>query len=1314
MTDLKGLGIRPEFEIERITDLWGETKVHRFFICRYPMCREKFNSKREHDRHNFIKHYCDQCKIFCHDIAHHSHIQIGAGIRSLPKSHRFYTGKFELVESVYDNVLLTFETEFDQDLILASASEAFDFVALDLESIMRQALSVHKNIRISATLSVTLTTKDESERKDVDLFTPFNRIFSTQYIIPTIVAFSEYIAVSLSVYCDGKSGYKLVSIDAMNIRISKFKPIKTTGFIPVVGLAKRHFVNIKGNDSLCFVRAVLFGVKQNLIRLPDKPDKSYDELDKNGKRRLKRKFENPSTYCDFITECCATNEINFSDCMNGVTLEQIDAFENINPSISITVFANEGPDIYVIRPTLKVRQHHIDLLMVKKTNVASHEQLPSHHSELQTETHFCNIININSLSRKARHGARAETCQYCFNCFFDGSLEKHEKVCAVHCGKVITFPTGDFYEFKHTKLYEAVPYKIYFTFQYLPTLNPIELEQTAKDPLLYTTPLANLAVAGYALCVLGPHNKVENQLVHESSFVGPNPIEHFLTTLFALSDKIERMVRSLKLPLTMNLEDNLKYLMATNCGICKQSFKGKTKCRDHSKITGRYREALCQQCNILVRLQTKPVAIGLGIRNKELNSILSSLKSEWTKKARIVCKSKNEIMSLTLRGIKFVDLQSFLNTDFDSLVQRQKKGTVLEEYHIKFPSLYQGFCGKEYIFLLTQKLWFPQMFFINAQEFENSSFPSVDFMVDPVTLEKASLEEWGLAHDVYEKMGCNNFLDYIKLNMKRKVLLLADIAKTFQEFCMSKLKLDPLSCFSLSTYAWAVCTSEMTDAFQFIKDINIINFINGSIKGPICETVCRHLKANCERLRCYNNNYERTHILTADAVGLYPSVLMNSYLPFSDFEFVGEKELNAIDIQNFDECGTTGYLMCVDLVYNKDHFQRDSDLPLAPTRKEIPLYLLSNQQKSAFSELYTNAQDAPTKIVCDFFDKNDYVCDIVYLKFLLSKGMILKKRKSALKYTQKQWLKYVFAKLFDLRAAAKQRGDEIGYLLLKQICNRIFGVMLSSTDKYFNTYICTSKVDAEAYLSRHSFIDYKILNPMEGISLFFMRRQTVRYSMPCAASLVALDRSKLELYKFWYTLKEMFPGVKLGYVDTDQVICQVPDPNNNYIQKLDSLRHILDFSELNFNDELFSLENSNKPGCWRLECFNAIEFLSLRPKLYSIKLKCNVCANDFGIEFCPSCQWKKTASGIPKHVKKTIPHAYYMESIYGNSKDDPFETNVLVSKGNEFSVQTKKLSVFNSLTTTRILLDNNIDSIPFGLDREIPRLIPINKWTRNF
>ena len=96
-------------------------------------------------------------------------------------------------------------------------------------------------------------------------------------------------------------------------------------------------------------------------------------------------------------------------------------------------------------------------------------------------------------------------------------------------------------------------------------------------------------------------------------------------------------------------------------------------------------------------------------------------------------------------------------------------------------------------------------------------------------------------------------------------------------------------------------------------------------------------------------------------------------------------------IKNYDEDSDKGYILEVDVEYPQNLHDLHSDLPFLPERMKI---------------------NKCSKLVCNLYDKNNYVVHIRSLKQALNHGLILKNNQGA-------WLKEYININTELRKKAK-------------------------------------------------------------------------------------------------------------------------------------------------------------------------------------------------------------------------------------------------------------------------------------------------------
>ena len=108
-----------------------------------------------------------------------------------------------------------------------------------------------------------------------------------------------------------------------------------------------------------------------------------------------------------------------------------------------------------------------------------------------------------------------------------------------------------------------------------------------------------------------------------------------------------------------------------------------------------------------------------------------------------------------------------------------------------------------------------------------------------------------------------------------------------------------------------------------------------------------------------------------------------------------------------------------------------SDLPFLPKRMKI---------------------NKCSKLVCNLYDKNNYVVNIRSLKQVLNHGLILKKIHRVIQFNQKAWLKEYIDMNTELRKQAKN-DFEIDFFKLMN--NSVFGKTMENVKKHRDIKLVT-------------------------------------------------------------------------------------------------------------------------------------------------------------------------------------------------------------------------------------------------------------------
>ena len=103
-----------------------------------------------------------------------------------------------------------------------------------------------------------------------------------------------------------------------------------------------------------------------------------------------------------------------------------------------------------------------------------------------------------------------------------------------------------------------------------------------------------------------------------------------------------------------------------------------------------------------------------------------------------------------------------------------------------------------------------------------------------------------------------------------------------------------------------------------------------------------HLFVHGERDSRRRDDSDRptTHILYVDCNNFYGTV-MSEFLPVSDFRWLDQDRIDALDITTIDAESMTGHILEVDLEYPTELHDLHNDYPLAPDRLRITKQMLS-------------------------------------------------------------------------------------------------------------------------------------------------------------------------------------------------------------------------------------------------------------------------------------------------------------------------------------------------------------------------------------
>ena len=366
------------------------------------------------------------------------------------------------------------------------------------------------------------------------------------------------------------SGWQFDRVEHLDININPYNPLSASSYIelPSSLYMKKAIINVKNeNDNECFkwaVTSAVFPAKEHAERISKQMRKDSEKFDWTG--------------------------IEFP-----VSVKQIDKFENQN-NYAINVFGYEKV-VYPLRISKK-KDQVINLLLIadEETN------------------HYCWIKNMSRLlsSDVSKHHGKRHFCYRCLNSFHsEKSLDKHKEYCHNNEAVKIEMPIREddegntfpvYIKFNHFHKKMRVPFVVYADFECftekIDTCQPEEGKSFTNQYQKHRPSGFSYLIKCFDDDILAPH------LRH---YTAESPDDN-IPQLFieSLEKDIKEIYNKFKKPkkMVMTREDKINYKKATHCHICEEEIdKDKDKkVRDHCHLTGKFRGAAHNKCNLKFKI----------------------------------------------------------------------------------------------------------------------------------------------------------------------------------------------------------------------------------------------------------------------------------------------------------------------------------------------------------------------------------------------------------------------------------------------------------------------------------------------------------------------------------------------------------------------------------------------------------------------------------------------------------------------------------------------------------------------------------------
>ena len=1089
--------------------------------------------------------------------------------------------------------------------------------------------NLNKGTKVKVALHCEMVRVDPDTKEDVYTTCYFNSNLKT--IIQKDTVTGEYRVMSNEIlenvanFQRRGSGWIFRKVLSMYIHLNKYEPLSGSSYIPLpkVLQSKGAIINVLNKkDNECFKWAVTSALY---------PAEKHPE-------RQTKYIENSEKF--------NWDGINFP-----ASFKDIDNFEKLNPSVSVNVFGYEK-EVYPLRITKRANDKTINLLLI---------------SERENQ-HYCWIKNMSRLltSQISKHRTRRFYCLRCLNSFYTAeSLQKHELYCSNHDVVKIELPNeeNNTLSFNNYNKSMRVPFVIYADFEAF--TQKLDDDKPRDNKYSYTSQYEKHSPSGFCYYIKCSFDESYDQKVMYTKRSEDEDVSQIFVE--RLEYDIRRLYhRYYKFPKKMFLteEDLDKFEKATKCHICDKPL-GKDRVRDHCHLTGKFRGAAHNGCNINYKIPKFFPVIFHNLSGYDSHLFIKNL---GTTGGNISCIPNNEEKYISFtkriivdtfnkdgkdidvkRDIRFIDSFKFMACGLSSLVDN------LDE----FPILSKYFEGRQ-LELLRRKGVYPYEYMDRLSKLAEKQLPPINRFYSHLTEEGISEDDYEHAKTVWKEFEIGSMRGYHDLYLESDVLLLADVFENFRNVCLKNYKLDAAWYFTSPGIAWDAALKMTGVELELLTDPDMLLMIEKGVRGGVSMISKRHGKANNKYMKRgsttegrlgeeYDPSQPSKYITYLDANNLY-GWAMSKPLPTGNFKWM----------KNLNNWRNRSCILEVDLEYPKELHDLHNEYPLAPESLNV---------------------GNVDKLIPNLMNKERYIIHRDNLLLYESLGLKISKVHRGITFTESPWLKEYIDLNTGLRAKATNIFEKDFFKLMN---NSVFGKTMENIRNRVDIRLITNEKEAKKLISKPNFHHRTIFT--ENLIAVHMKKTKVYYNKPIYLGMCVLDLSKTLMYDFHYNYikKKYGEGASLLFTDTDSLAYEI-DTEDFYKDINPDVERLFDTSNYPEDHESGIKVGINKkvPGLFKDEAGGKqiLEFVGLRAKLYSYRMK------DYE---------EKKCKGVKKAVvRKSIKFEDYKKCLLDGQAIHR-TMNIIRSHQHEiYSERVKKVALSRE-DDKRIILEDGIHTLAHG------------------
>ncbi len=1019
------------------------------------------------------------------------------------------------------------------------------------------------------------------------------------------------------------SGWQLHSITGLNIVIVKFNPLSGSGYSKLPPfIAKKAVINMKNKDDQCFKWAV--------TRALNPVDKDSDRITKELKDQ--------------------SEKLNWDGITFPVKVKDIHIWEKNNDKlVNIFGYDEDTQKIYIVRLSDGCFSTTLEENKDKFISLFLHD-----------DNHYCVVKSLGRLigSQLSKKKNKKHFCLNCMNGFgTERILTSHQEFCLNRKPQTEVFPNpGETTKFKNYERLHDIPFTVYADFECF--VKPLKTEdKDSKNS--YTIQYQSHILSGfcYTIKCMEPSLYPTKTVLKTATYEGEDIGKLFVETLTEDLGPIYEILKNPK-PIVMSDSEKDQHTKSLNCYACDIKFntirlnertkkeEKVIKCQDHCHITGKYRGAACDKCNLRMRT---PMFVPVVFHNLEGYDAHLFVKSLGLEEGEIRCIPKTDEKYISF--IKNVPMETIVSND------GKEKTICLEMRFIDSLKL-----TLKSLDSLTKTLGEDQFETLTSQmsvELKSLGllkrkrvFP-YEYMTDFAKLSVKCLPpKKDHAQKVWETFNCKTRKDYHDLYLKTDVLLLADVMTEFRKTCKKAYGLEAFHYYTSPGLAWDAMLKFTKIELDLLSNADMYLMVEKGIRGGVSSIMKRYSKANHKGLDDYDPKKPNKHILYLDANNLY-GWAMSKPLPHKNFKWIPDDELK--------DWKSKPCILEVDLEYPKNLHDFHNEYPLAPEKLTI---------------------GKVEKLIPNLNDKSKYVLHNENLKLYLKMGLKLVKIHRGITFEESCFMRSYIDLNTNMRTKGTTDFEKDFYKLMN---NSVFGKTMENVRNRVNVKLVIDEGSLNKLVKKPNF--EKVTEFDENLVAVHMKKTVVKLSKPIYLGMSILDLSKTLMYKFHYNhIKPKWKNdVELLFTDTDSLCYEIrtndvcEDIKNDVDKWYDTSNYDKDHPS-----GLYSSKNKKAIGFYKDECGGKYisEFVGLKAKSYSIEMA------DGKVE--------KKCKGVKKYVVKNyITHEDYKECLF--SKTPQLRTmNTIRSRKHNVGSERINKTALSADDDKRIILEDGIHTLAIG------------------